>query len=115
MSVRKLPDNKVTKDGRAYAFYINEYGLDGKRHQHQSKAYMTYEEAVQAEKDYINKYKDIEINPHITFYQAYQKVYDYKKDKIRPTTLKTYRDRIVFMKLFWDVELVDLDSDLYQR
>ena len=29
MSVRKLPDNKVTKDGRAYAFYINEYGLDG--------------------------------------------------------------------------------------
>lgn len=47
MSVRKLPDNKVTKDGRAYAFYINEYGLDGKRHQHQSKAYMTYEEAVQ--------------------------------------------------------------------
>ena len=54
MSVRKLPDNKVTKDGRAYAFYINEYGLDGKRHQHQSKAYMTYEEAVQAEKDYIN-------------------------------------------------------------
>ena len=115
MSVRKLPDNKVTKDGRAYAFYINEYGLDGKRHQHQSKAYMSYEEAVQAEKDYINKYKDIEINPHITFYQAYQKVYDYKKDKIRPTTLKTYRDRIVFMKLFWDVELVDLDSDLYQR
>ena len=58
MSVRKLPDNKVTKDGRAYAFYINEYGLDGKRHQHQSKAYMTYEEAIQAEKDYINKYKD---------------------------------------------------------
>lgn len=38
-----------------------------KRHQHQSKAYMTYEEAVHAEKDYINKYKDIEINPHITF------------------------------------------------
>ena len=58
MSVRKLPDNKVTKDGRAYAFYINEYGLDGKRHQHQSKAYMTYEEAVQAEKDYINKYRE---------------------------------------------------------
>ena len=76
---------------------------------------MTYEEAVHAEKDYINKYKDIEINPHITFYQAYQKVYDYKKDKIRTTTLKTYRDRISFMKLFWDVELVDLDSDLYQR
>ena len=55
MSVRKIPKNRITKDGRSYAFIVTEYGLDGKRHQHQSKAYMTYEEAVQAEKDYINK------------------------------------------------------------
>ena len=37
MSVRKLPANKVTKDGRSYAFYINEYCLGGKKYQHQSK------------------------------------------------------------------------------
>ena len=115
MSVRKIPKNRITKDGRSYAFIVTEYGLDGKRHQHQSKAYMTYEEALRAEQAYLNKYKDIDVNPHITFYQAYLKVYDYKKDKIRATTLKTYRDRIHFMKLFWDVELVDLDADIYQR
>ena len=115
MSVRKIPKNRITKDGRSYAFIVTEYGLDGKRHQHQSKAYMTYDEAYRAEQAYLNKYKDIDVNPHITFYQAYLKVYDYKKDKIRATTLKTYRDRIHFMKLFWDVELVDLDADIYQR
>ncbi|MBR2833088.1 MAG: site-specific integrase [Bacilli bacterium] len=115
MSVRKLPDNRITKDGRAYAFTVVEYGLDGKKHQHQSKAYFTKEEALKAEEAYINKYKDIDVNPHITFYQAYLKVYEYKKDKVRPTTLKTYRDRIAFMKLFWDVELVDLNAEMYQR
>lgn len=115
MSVRKIPKNRITKDGRSYAFIVTEYGLDGKRHQHQSKAYMTYDEAYRAEQAYLNKYKDIDVNQHITFYQAYLKVYDYKKDKIRATTLKTYRDRIHFMKLFWDVELVDLDADIYQR
>lgn len=115
MSVRKLPENRITKDGRAYAFTVVEYGLDGKKHQHQSKAYFTKEEALKAEEAYINKYKDIDVNPHITFYQAYLKVYEYKKDKVRPTTLKTYRDRIAFMKLFWDVELVDLNAEMYQR
>ena len=49
MSVRKIPKNRITKDGRSYAFIVTEYGLDGKRHQHQSKAYMTYEEALRAE------------------------------------------------------------------
>ncbi len=96
MSVIKIPKSRITKDVRSYAFIVAEYDLDGKRHQHQSKAYMTYEEALRAE-------------------QAYLKVYDYKKDKIRATTLKTYRGRISFMKLFWDIELVDLNADLYQR
>ena len=115
MSIRKIPKNRITKDGRSYAFMVTEYGLDGKRHQHQSKAYMTYEEAERAEQAYLNKYKDIDVNPHITFYQAYQKVYEYKKDKIRPTSLKTYDDRIIFMKLFWNEELVNLNADIYQR
>ena len=96
MSVRKIPKSRITKDVRSYAFIVAKFDLDGKRHQHQSKAYMTYEEALRAKQEYL-------------------KVYDNKKDKIRATTLKTYRDRISFMKLFWDVELVDLNADLYQR
>ena len=90
-------------------------GLDGKRHQYQSKAYMTENEALQAEKEYLNKYKDVEVNPHMTFKEAYTIYYEYQKDKIKDSTLKTYRDRIKYMGLLDNVELVNLDWDLYQK
>ena len=50
MSVRKLKENKITKDGRSWVFIQYSKGLDGKRHQYQSKSYMTENEALQAEK-----------------------------------------------------------------
>ena len=45
MSVRQLKENKRTKDGRTWVFIQYSKGLDGKRHQYQSQAYMTEEEA----------------------------------------------------------------------
>lgn len=115
MSIRQLKENKITKDGRSWVFIQYSKGLDGKRHQYQSKAYMTEEKAIQAEKEYLNKYKDVEINPHMTFKEAYTIYYDYQKDKIKDSTLKTYRDRIKYMCLLDNVELVNLNWDLYQK
>lgn len=115
MSVRKLKENKITKDGRSWVFIQYSKGLDGKRHQYQSKAYMTESEVLQAEKEYLNKYKDVEVNPHMTFKEAYTIYYEYQKDKIKDSTLKTYRDRIKYMGLLDNVELVNLDWDLYQK
>ena len=115
MSVRQLKKNKITKDGRSWVFIQYSKGLDGKRHQYQSQAYMTEEEAIQAEKAYLNKYKDVEVNPHMTFKEAYTIYYDYQKDKIKDSTLKTYRDRIKYMGLLDNVELVNLNWDLYQK
>lgn len=115
MSVRKLKENKITKDGRSWVFIQYSKGLDGKRHQYQSKAYMTESEALQAEKEYLNKYKDVEVNPHMAFKEAYTIYYEYQKDKIKDSTLKTYRDRIKYMGLLDNVELVNLDWDLYQK
>ena len=115
MSVRQLKENKRTKDGRTWVFIQYSKGLDGKRHQYQSQAYMTEEEAIQAEKIYLNKYKDVEVNPHMTFKEAYTIYYDYQKDKIKDSTLKTYRDRIKYMGLLDNVELVNLNWDLYQK
>ena len=115
MSVRQLKENKITKDGRSWVFIQYSKGLDGKRHQYQSQAYMTEEEAIQAEKIYLNKYKDVEVNPHMTFKEAYTIYYDYQKDKIKDSTLKTYRDRIKYMGLLDNVELVNLNWDLYQK
>lgn len=115
MSVRQLKENKITKNGRSWVFIQYSKGLDGKRHQYQSKAYMTENEAIQAEKEYLNKYKDVEVNPHMTFKEAYTIYYEYQKDKIKDSTLKTYRDRIKYMGLLDNVELVNLDWDLYQK
>lgn len=115
MSVRQLKQNKITKDGRSWVFIQYSKGLDGKRHQYQSQAYMTEEEAIQAEKEYLNKYKDVEVNPHMTFKEAYTIYYEYQKDKIKDSTLKTYRDRIKYMGLLDNVELVNLNWDLYQK
>ena len=115
MSVKQLKENKRTKDGRTWVFIQYSKGLDGKRHQYQSQAYMTEEEAIQAEKIYLNKYKDVEVNPHMTFKEAYTIYYDYQKDKIKDSTLKTYRDRIKYMGLLDNVELVNLNWDLYQK
>ena len=115
MSVKQLKENKITKDGRSWVFIQYSKGLDGKRHQYQSQAYMTEEEAIQAEKIYLNKYKDVEVNPHMTFKEAYTIYYDYQKDKIKDSTLKTYRDRIKYMGLLDNVELVNLNWDLCQK
>lgn len=115
MSVRQLNNNKITKDGRSWVFIQYNTGLDGKRHQYQSKAFMTEKEAIDAENIYLDKYKDVEVNPHMTFKEAYTIYYEYQKDKIKDSTLKTYRDRIVYMGLLDNVELVNLNWDLYQK
>ena len=115
MSVRTLKANKITKDGRSWVFIQYSYGLDGKRHQYQSPAFMTEKEAIKAEEEYLNKYKELEVNPHMTFKEAYTLYYDYQKDKIKDSTLKTYRDRMVYMGLLDNVELVNLDWNLYQK
>ena len=41
--------------------------------------------------------------------------YDYQKNKIKDSTLKTYKDRIKYMGLLDNVELVNLNWDLYQK
>ena len=51
MSVRQLKKNKITKDGRSWVFIQYSYGLDGKRHQYQSPAFMTEKEAIKAEEN----------------------------------------------------------------
>ena len=115
MSVRQLKENKRTRDGRSWVFIQYSKGLDGKRHQYQSQAYFTKHEATKAELEYLDKYKDVEVNPHMTFKEAYTLYYEYQKDKIKDSTLKTYRDRIKYMGLLDNIELVNLNWEHYQK
>ncbi len=115
MPVRQLKKNKWTKDGRSWIFYLYEKQIDGSLKQHTSKSFFTKKEAEDAEQAYRDKYLSSIINPHMTFREAYMKFYEYKADKVRSTTLKTYRDRIRYMGILDDVELIDLNGEHYQR
>lgn len=115
MSARKLKENKITKDVRSWIFIQYSYGLDGKSHQYQSPAFMTKKEAIKAEEEYLNKYKELEVNSHMNLKETYTLYYDYQKDKIKDSTLKTYRDRMGYMSLLDNVKLVNLDWNLYQK
>lgn len=109
MATRLLEQYKWTKDGRKWVFYCWIPSLNGKRKKYTSPAFKTKNEALQAEKEYLNKYKDVEVNPHMTLKETYTIYYEYQKDKIKDSTLKRYRDRIKYMGLLDNVELVNLD------
>ena len=115
MPIRKVKEKYATKDGRMYSFYQNVKNIDGTTKRFESEKFMTEEEAIEAEKAYLSKYKDLEVNPHMTFKEAYLKYYEYQKDKVKDSTLKTYRDRIKYMGIYDDVELVDLNGEHYQK
>lgn len=51
----------------------------------------------------------------MTLKETYTLYYDYQKDKIKDSTLKTYRDRMGYMSLLDNVKLVNLDWNLYQK
>ena len=115
MPVRQLKKDKWTKDGRSWIFYLYEKQIDGSLKQYTSKAFMTKKEAENAELAYRDKYLSTTVNPHMTFKDAYTKFYEYKEDKVRKTTLKTYKDRMKYMGLLDDIELVDLNGEHYQK
>ena len=73
---------------------------------------------------YINTYKlsnmctasEISKRTYYKYRNAEDKdYYDYQKNKIKDSTLKTYKDRIKYMGLLDNVELVNLNWDLYQK
>ena len=104
MSVRQLKENKRTRDGRSWVFIQYSKGLDGKRHQYQSQAYFTKEEATKAELEYLDKYKDVEVNPHMTFKEAYT-LYNLKFDtckkakSLNPFIFKEFKTFLLFQKM----------------
>ena len=100
MATRQLEKYKWTKDGRKWVFYTWTQSLDGKRKKYTSKAFHTKKEALEAEREYVSKLTVFTEDKGMTFKDLYTAYYEYQEDKVKATTLKTYRDRIVFMKLY---------------
>ena len=110
MAIKQLDKSEWTKDGRKWIFYDYIKNLDGSRRKYKSKKFFTKTEALSAERDFLltnASYEDK--NRNMTFKDLYTLFYEYKEDKVKYTTLKTYRDREKFFKSLDNIKLKDFN------
>ena len=113
MAVRQLSEEKATKDGRRWIFY-DRIKVNGRSKTYSSKAYATRNEAIKAERDFLVGYEAKEINvTDMTFKQLYEEFYEYKKDKVKTSTLRTYRHNIRELSEFYELKIKDINLGHY--
>lgn len=105
---------KWTKDGRKWVFYTWETTLSGKKRKKFSQAYHTKKEALLAEREYAANLNSIVEDKNMTFKDLYDAYYKYQEEFVKVSTLKTYRDRIIYMKMLDNAKLVDLNVTHYE-
>lgn len=112
MAVKLLDKKEWTKDGRKLIFYDYVKNLDGSRRKYKSKKFFTKTEALKAERDFLTINADrSDKDRNMTFKDLYTFFYAYKEDKVKCTTLKTYRDREKFFKDLDNVKLKDFNIE----
>lgn len=78
------------------------------------RSYMTRNEALKAERDFLVGYETKEINvTGMTFKQLYEEFYEYKKDKVKTSTLRTYRVNIKELSEFYELKIKDIRLEHY--
>ncbi|CCY45085.1 dNA integration/recombination/inversion protein [Clostridium sp. CAG:1193] len=113
MAVLQLPKERATKDGRRWYFY-DKIKVDGRTKAYMSKSYMTRTESLKAERDFLVGYQSREINvTSMTFKQLYEEFYEYKKDKVKATTLRSYRRNILQLSEFYELKIKDIRLEHY--
>ena len=99
MAVKLLDKKEWTKDGRKWVFYDYIKNLDGTRRKYKSKKFFTKPEALKAERDFLASTTErADKDRNMTFSDLYNNFYHYKEDKVKFSTLRTYRERKVFLK-----------------
>ena len=116
MAVKLLDKDEWTKDGRKWIFYDYVKNLDGSRRKYKSKKFFTKTEALKAEREFLTINADrSDKDRNMTFKDLYTLFYAYKEDKVKYTTLKTYRDREKFFKDLDNVKLKDFNIEHFEK
>lgn len=114
MAIRQADISRQSKDGRKWYFYTWISLPEGGRRMYTSKNYMTKKEAALAEKEFILKKEKKEINvSNMTFKELYEEFYEYKKDKVKITTQRSYRVNIKELKEFYNLKIRDIQLSHY--
>lgn len=116
MATKLLDKKDWTTDGRKWIFYDYIKNLDGTRRKYKSKKFFTKTEALQAEREFLlSNTNKADKNHNMTFKELYTLFYQYKEDKVKLTTLKTYRDREKFFKDLDNVKLKDFNIEHFEK
>jgi len=114
MAVILLNKKEWTKDGRKWIFYTRYKDLSGKTKQYKSKKYKTKPEAQEAERLFFLELDKYRPDNNMTFKELYTAFYEYQKDKVKETTLNTYKDRMRYMALLDNVKVKDFNLQHYE-
>jgi integrase len=116
MAVLQVGKENETKDGRKWYFKTRIVQKNGLTKQYKSRKYLSRTEAVKAERDLLSKIDRREINPSdMTFKQLYEEFYEYKSDKVKHTTMRTYRERVKYFTTFDNIKIMDFDIKHYLK
>ena len=116
MATKLLDKKDWTTDGRKWIFYDYIKNLDGTRRKYKSKKFFTKTEALQAEREFLlSNTNKADKNHNMTFKELYTLFYQYKEDKVKLTTLKTYSDREKFFKDLDNVKLKDFNIEHFEK
>lgn len=116
MATKLLDKKDWTTDGRKWIFYDYIKNLDGTRRKYKSKKFFAKTEALQAEREFLlSNTNKADKNHNMTFKELYTLFYQYKENKVKFTTLKTYRDRKKFFKDLDNVKLKDFNIEHFEK
>ena len=116
MAVKLLDKNEWTKDGRKWIFYDYVKNLDGTRRKYKSKKFFTKTETLKAEREFLTTNTEkADKDRNMTFKDLYTLFYAYKEDKVKFTTLKTYRDREKFFTSMDNIKLKDFNIEHFEK
>lgn len=117
MEIGQVGKNETTKDGKSWYFYtwVTDQ-LTGTKKKYKSKKFATKSEAVKAEMEFKLAVDKKEVNiTDMTFKDLYESFYSYKQDKVKTTTLRSYRHRVPYMKMLDKIKIRDFNVKHYQE
>lgn len=114
MAIILLNKKEWTKDNRKWIFYTRYKDLSGKTKQYKSKKFLTKKEATEAERIFLLQLDKYRPDNDMTFKELYTSFYEYQKDKVKETTLNTYKDRIRYMALLDDIKCKEFNLQHYE-
>ena len=114
MAIILLKQKEWTKDGRKWIFYTRYKDLFGNVKQYKSKKFFTKKEAQEAERVFFLNLDKYRPDNNMTFKDLYLAFYEYQEDKVKETTLHTYKDRMRYMALLDNVKVKDFNLQHYE-